>query len=53
MKKTTYTKPVIQVVRIHTAQMLAGSNGRAVQNVSNSEGLRFDDSGVDSEDDLR
>ena len=54
MKKTTYIKPAIQVVRIQVAnQMLALSQGGPVQNISNSEGFSFESNGVDSEDDLR
>ena len=55
MKKKTYTKPVVQVVRLHAAnQMLAGSsNGGPVTSVSNDEGFRFDNDGLDGDDDLR
>ena len=54
MKKTTYTKPEIQEVRIQaTSHILGLSNGRAVESVSNSDGLSFDRDGVDSDDDLR
>ncbi|MBR0049202.1 MAG: hypothetical protein IJP74_07795 [Prevotella sp.] len=55
MKKTTYTKPKILVVRLQAAnQMLTVSgSGRAVNSVSNSEGFSFDSNGVDDTDDLR
>ncbi len=54
MKKTMYTKPMIQVVRLHVAsQMLSLSQRGPVQSVSNDEGFRFDDGGLDSDDELR
>jgi hypothetical protein len=54
MKKTTYTKPAIQVVRIQVANHLLGlSQGGPVQNISNDEGFSFESNGLNSEDDLR
>ena len=54
MKKTKYTKPVIQVVRLQPAnQMLTLSQGGPVQSVSNSEGFRFDNNGLEEGEELR
>ena len=53
MKKTTYTKPKILVVRLQAANQMLTVSGRAVNSVSNSEGFSFDSNGVDDTDDLR
>ena len=54
MKKTAYTKPEINVVRLHAEKLMQTvSSGKAVNTVSNSEGFSFDSDGLDDSDDLR
>lgn len=54
MKKTTYAKPEIQVLILHSAcQMLAGSLDGAVKSVSSEDRFTLDNDGLDDNEELR
>jgi len=48
MKKTTYTKPEIKVVRLQSEKLM-----QAVSKVESNAGFSFDSDGLDDNDDLR
>jgi len=49
MKKTTYQKPTMQVVRLHTESLLGSGSVTGII----SDDVTFDGDGLDAEDELR